>query len=176
MDGGEEYGRTGQSRLIAAGSALGTACNMAVSYANYKGKRPRLSFSVGHGQQVATWDDWKVSPMWFLTLVNHGETPIRVHMVWLHWEPIPEGWKGRILHRLWPRRNWRIRNGSGLTLASVQGLREPPEELPPLAGFDRIYAGYMLEHDPDWLRNIAGTHLLRISVELPGNRWVHGPK
>ncbi|MEV5472761.1 hypothetical protein [Streptomyces sp. NPDC052207] len=34
------------ARLIAAGSAVGTACNMAVSYANYRRKRPKAKLAM----------------------------------------------------------------------------------------------------------------------------------
>ncbi|WP_309052780.1 hypothetical protein [Streptomyces sp.] len=95
------------ARLIAGGSALFTACNMAVSYATYRRKRPSISFRA---------DEWGVTdleggrwPAFRLTLANRGEATIKVEDVSyeFRWHEEPRTLTDRIKGR-------RLYNGHGL--------------------------------------------------------------
>ncbi|KAB7835791.1 hypothetical protein [Streptomyces mobaraensis] len=101
------------ARLIAAGSALAAVSNMAVSYAAYRRKHPRISFKA---------EEWGVSdqegnrwPAFRVTLANRGEGAIKVEDISyeFRWHEQPRTLTNRFIGR-------RQYHGSG-----VHGLGVP---------------------------------------------------
>ncbi|MEV5922424.1 hypothetical protein ACFZAG_26710 [Streptomyces sp. NPDC012403] len=182
------------ARLIAAGSALGTACNMAVSYATYRRKRPRFTFCCTYDDAVHTvlspdGRDLVPEPMYGVHLRNLGETPIRVLTVRIEAGPVLARWWQRWRYRLSRGRSWKCRHSRPLTLLHLGGFGDELYEETPvpedghltLQAFEQVEASYVLRNRyeppayPNWLQLMERDEVARLSVELPGGQRLHGP-
>ncbi|MGW7260508.1 hypothetical protein [Streptomyces sp. NPDC054834] len=70
------------ARLIAVGSGLVAAANMAVSYASYRRKRARLEVKLGD-QSIDYTVHGELRPAFDLMLMNRGETSVRINWAYL---------------------------------------------------------------------------------------------
>ncbi|MGW7756976.1 hypothetical protein ACWGK6_36600 [Streptomyces violaceusniger] len=106
--GGFVAGVDNVARVIAAASALGTACNMAVGYANYRRKRPTAALRMSWSQWGKFYEGHLVEmPLFELHLENESESPLKVISV--HLERT-----GAIRRRDTLRRSRRIRRADDL--------------------------------------------------------------
>lgn len=181
------------ARIIAAVAALGTALNMAITYANYRRKRPRLTFrrTLDDATQVVMKHDGSGlvgQPLFAVHLRNLGETTIRVVAVHIEKGPALTRWWQRLRYRVSRGRSWKVEHTHRLTLQGFGGppvsyWNDPYYDLPvpedghiTLEAFEEVGVRYMLpgETYPNFLQSMELDERARLSVELPGSRRLYG--
>lgn len=162
------------ARVIAAASAIGTACNMAVSYANYQRKRPKASLQAS----VTTWSMWDEGdiPIFELKLVNRSESPLKIVAV-----EAQRASSYRDRHTIWQLKTYRrIWRGSRTQdLHPRNDLNRPPYSqvgtLPlTLDPFDRLHWRAAMDGH-FWCQYSGfndGRSVVRALVWLPGSKKI----
>lgn len=156
------------ARVIAAGSALVTAANMAVSYATYRRKRPTLAIKPYVGGLLSR-SGGTPEPGVLLVLTSRGETPARISGVFYErrW---PNGAPQSRLARLAGRSKW---GGRLVKQVRPHGDRwQYPLELPGLQA--EAVEFYFIGCTKELASQQEGAQE-RVRVMVSGLRWVKTP-
>ncbi|WP_089107078.1 hypothetical protein [Streptomyces hyaluromycini] len=159
------------ARIIAAGSALITGVNMAVSYATYVRKRPRLAVKVSFADAPHYSIEGGVRSYLVVHLANRGEATVRAVYVGLDtaWGERP---RSRQFGRL--RRKWQG-GAVAYVLTYMEDLSLESEFPVTLGAFEESRPLFRFGGCLKELNELPERKWHRASVGLPGGRHIYSP-